>query len=208
MNIFDKILYINLEHREDRRAQAEIEFEKQGIIAERIEAIKGNPDNLSTSLLPGDVGCILSNIKCLSLAKENNWGTVLIFEDDVEFRPFASVLFKEWWKGVPEDWDMVYLGGNHFGCDSRLKNAPRIVPVTKHIYRTYHTLACHAFVIKNTMYDHMIENLNKLENTNDMVYAQAQTKFNVYIFKPNLAWQRAGFSDINNIDCNYDFMKD
>ena len=108
-----------------------------------------------------------------------------VHEDDVEFRPFASVLFKEWWKGVPEDWDMVYLGGNHFGCDSRLKNAPRIVPVTKHIYRTSHTLACHAFVIKNTMYDHMIENLNKLENTNDMVYAQAQTKFNVYIFKPN-----------------------
>jgi len=206
-NKFDGALYINLARREDRKIQTELEFSNNGVIAERIEAIDGNPNNLPNAISKGHVGCVLSHIKCLEMAKANGWKSVLIFEDDVEFKKFADVLFNEWWKEVPDNWDMLFLGGNHFGHRSELKKNPQIVKYSDHLYRTYYTITTHAIAVKHTMYDYMLERLRKLKKEIDREYAEAQEYFNVYTFKPNLAWQRTDFSDITNKECDYSWMK-
>ena len=205
---FDKALYINLAYRKDRREKTEKEFASNGVIAERVEAIEGNPDNLSTSIMPGHVGCVLSHLKCLEMAKANKWKTLLVFEDDVEFRKSADSLFNVWWEEVPDDWDMVYLGGNHYGHILRYNITPVLTKVTEHVYYTFFTITTHAFVIKDTMYDYMIKKLKTVEKEVDRLYVDAQIDFNVYTFRPNLAWQRNDYSDINNESCNYDWMRD
>ena len=64
MGILKNTLYINLQHRTDRLQHVEKELEKLGIKGERINAIKTSS---------GAVGCTLSHIKCLELAKERNY---------------------------------------------------------------------------------------------------------------------------------------
>lgn len=75
----DKIMYINLERRKDRRSEIEHELESMGLMekAIRFEAID-RPGK-------GIVGCTYSHLACLKYAREQNWKNVLILEDDFTF---------------------------------------------------------------------------------------------------------------------------
>lgn len=206
---FDNAFVINLDHREDRLKAITIELAKHGIVAERIPAIKGNPRRLHVEGLPADVGCTLSHVKCIEVAKERGYKSVLIFEDDAVLRDNFTSLFKDYWSRVPEDWDMVYLGGNHWGRHLEMKDNPRLDKVADNVYRTLHTLTTHAYVIKDTIYDKVIEYLGVANKPVDMMYVDLQQTCKVYALRPNLAWQKADISDINNKSCDYVyFLKD
>jgi len=72
--MFDAIVYINLEHRLDRRKHIEDQLKVfHPIIAQRFSAIK-NKD--------GYIGCAQSHIAVLELALEKKWKTVFVVEDD------------------------------------------------------------------------------------------------------------------------------
>jgi len=79
MSDIQHVLYINLDARGDRRTKMESELAKVGLQykATRFSAIR--MPNL------GAIGCSMSHLKCLQLAKSNGWPHVLILEDDVEF---------------------------------------------------------------------------------------------------------------------------
>ena len=76
MDILQNTLYINLEHRVDRKEHVTKELEKIGVKGERFNAIKTKN---------GAIGCTLSHIKCLEIAKERNYEEVFICEDDITF---------------------------------------------------------------------------------------------------------------------------
>jgi hypothetical protein len=73
----DKIFYINLDKREDRRKEIEDELSKYSLSAERYSAVY-TPNS-------GIVGCGYSHLNVLKLAKERGYKNVLILEDDFEF---------------------------------------------------------------------------------------------------------------------------
>lgn len=203
---FDGAFVINLDRRPDRMEKVQKEFDKVGLSVMRIPAIDGNPSKLETVGKTGDVGCTLSHVSCVMTAKDLGWNNVLIFEDDVEFRDNANELFDKCIKNMPEDWDMIYLGGNHWGRD--LKLTPQMTQVAPNIYKTTHTLTTHAYAIKETMYNAVIKHLSKASKQVDVMYVDLQPDFNVYAIFPNLAWQRADKSDINGKECDYSFMRD
>ena len=64
MDLFKNTLFINLEQRPDRLEHAQAEFKKMRIDAERVNAVK-------TKM--GAVGCTLSHIRCLELAKQRKY---------------------------------------------------------------------------------------------------------------------------------------
>ena len=69
--------YINLDHRTDRKQHVETQLSSIGINNyERFKAIK---------LPNGALGCSMSHLKCLEIAKQNNWEHLLIVEDDIQF---------------------------------------------------------------------------------------------------------------------------
>ena len=68
--------YINLENRPDRKEHVEKQLQSIGIAATRFNAIKLNN---------GAIGCSMSHLKCLEIAKQNNWDHVMIVEDDILF---------------------------------------------------------------------------------------------------------------------------
>ena len=77
MNLFENTLFINLDHRQDRLEHATEEFKKMNINAERVDAIKKDI---------GAIGCTMSHIKCLEIAKKRDYDYVFICEDDIHFK--------------------------------------------------------------------------------------------------------------------------
>ena len=73
----DKVIYINLEHRKDRKEEIETELNSMNIEYERFNAIS-NPDF-------GIVGCTQSHLEIFKMAKEKRYKNILIFEDDFKF---------------------------------------------------------------------------------------------------------------------------
>jgi len=205
-DFYDKSFFINLNSRKDRLAEVQKELMCFDIDATRIPGINGNPDNIKTKLLPGEVGCALSHLECFKRAEGNE--IILILEDDVEFRVGANALFDKWVVNVPDDWDILFLGGNHWGYDLSLRKHPKLHHVGGNVYKTDHTITNHAYFIRGKVITWMIERIPRMELPVDMLQAEAQLLFNAYTFVPNLAWQRKGFSSIQNKKCDYSFMKD
>ena len=64
----------------------------------------------------GALGCTMSHIKCLELAKERQYPYVFICEDDITFLQPQLLLEKiqEFWDAQPQDgWDVLIIGGNN-----------------------------------------------------------------------------------------------
>lgn len=202
---FDKIFCINLARRPDRRAQAEAEFAKYGIPVEFVEGIDGldlplqnmiSKDGLKVSR--GDLGCTLSHLKIVRMAKQQNLKNYFVFEDDVEFAPDINNLFDTYFAQVPVNYDLLYLGGNHMGGFDML---------TANIAKIHLTYTTHAIGVQAKAYDAMIEVLGRQNDKVDICIAELHAKLNCYVTRPHLAFQRASFSDILEKQTDYQHLR-
>jgi len=192
---FPLVYYINLKERTDRREQIEEELEKNGIYAERFEAIKDEEAR---------VGCWKSHLEILKEARSQNCN-VFIFEDD------AQILGNEQYnidhvigdldKLVLEDlgevkWDMLYLGGNILRP---------FFQTTKFLARLAHCQSTHAYGINKRMLDAVIKTIEGYPQHHlDVIYADVVVpNVKAYISVPMLAIQRDSFSDIEKAPMTY-----
>ena len=72
----DKIIFINLEKRQDRLLEIKNELDTFNLQYERFNAIENEC---------GIVGCGYSHLAVLKIAKERNYKNILILEDDFYF---------------------------------------------------------------------------------------------------------------------------
>lgn len=106
-DVFDKIFYINLEHRDDRKKQILNEFKKMDISDDKIHRIDAVHEKYN-----GHIGCAKSHIKTLEYAKKHNYQTIVVFEDDFVFTEEKDVVFKkihEFLKKFDGKWDVIQL---------------------------------------------------------------------------------------------------
>ena len=104
---FDKILYINLEHRKDRNEQILNELNKMNINKDKIYRIDAVHEKYN-----GHIGCAKSHIKALNYAKKNNYKRILIFEDDFVFtlpKKEINRRLGKFLKDYEGKWDVVQL---------------------------------------------------------------------------------------------------
>ena len=179
---FDQVYYINLDRREDRRVQAELEFDKVGLrYVQRMPGIEHeNPAH----------GCHLSHACIFSDALIKGYDRILILEDDVEFFPNAiNNLIASLWE-LPPNWDMFYLGAN-------LDRYPAY-EISPHIARLEGAFATHAYAIRRTLF-RKLHDINSSMDTihNDVVYASTiHPNYQCYLALPLVAGQRDSYSDI------------
>lgn len=205
MELLEHTLFINLEERTDRLEHALTEFQKLGIHSpQRYNANKA---------ASGAVGCSISHIKCLEMAKQNRWKYVFVCEDDITFLE-PETLMKNLTKfhEYDCDWDVVLIAGN---------NAPPYRRATEFCIQVHNCQTATGYIVKESYYDVLIENFkeglrglmknpeNKREYAVDMYWKRLQQRDRWYMIVPPTVIQYAGYSNIEKKNVNYEFlMKD
>jgi len=191
MDNIDKIIYINLESRQDRRENIESELDALSLQYERFNAIP-------TSGF-GILGCGLSHLSVIKLAKERNYKNILILEDDVHFvldRMNIDNLLQQFFdKNI--EYDVLFLSYIIY------QGEDTAYPFIK---RGLHTTTATAYIVNNHYYDKLIElyefSTKMLAETkqhwvysNDLVWKDLQSKDKWYCIYPIIAIQQSGYSD-------------
>ena len=193
------IFYINLESRLDRRNSIETQLKNIGLTNfERFNAIK---------VMDGRVGCTMSHIKCLEMAKERGYNHILICEDDTFF--LDPKLFKTQlttFLNNEHKWDVVLFAGNNVPPYERIDDT--CIAVSHCQTTTCYLVNGHYF---DTLLQNMREGLDKLlkEPTNHLNYAidrywlNLQKKDSWLLITPLTVIQREDYSDIENKRTDY-----
>jgi GR25 family glycosyltransferase involved in LPS biosynthesis len=200
-SLIEHILYINLEHRTDRLAQVQSEFKDKLKInsAERFPAIKHEK---------GPIGCALSHIKCLEIAKERNYPFVFICEDDIEFLNPEYFLYalKKFENAPPPGWNVFLVSGN---------SLPPYQQYSATCIKTINCQTTTGYITHYSYYDRLIKNYKDgvellLENPDktriyaiDQYWKHLQAEQTWYLMYPPCVIQRAGYSDIEKKYMDY-----
>jgi len=201
---FDKTYCINLDRRLDRWSECLAEFNKHNLRdIERFTAIDGNnlPQVNSGFVTPSRLALVLTNVDILEKAIQENYQSILILEDDIEFTDEVSNI-SEYFKFLPEDWDMLYFGGNH---NTHMKILPPKI-VNEKVCKLHYTFSTHCVAINKKAFTTILNRLKKCDNALDVIYVELQNTLNVYSFYPIIATQRVRFSDIENKITDYKWL--
>ena len=188
----EKIFYINLDKRTDRREEIESDLKKYGLEAERYSAVH-TPN-------AGIVGCGYSHLNVLKLTKERGYKNVLILEDDFEFivspEEFEESL-NQFFESTP-DYDVCML--------AYIVQEAAEIPGNTVVGRVLNGQTAAGYIVNGKYLDVLIElyewAIPLLEQTNehwnyanDHVWKRLQPKDNwVYMLK-RLGKQRDSYSD-------------
>lgn len=208
MNNIDKIYYINLEHRIDRKKQFEQQITthfKDSILEtciERFPAIKHNQ---------GLLGCSMSHLEVIKKAKQACARYIIVFEDDFEFIVSREIfetnleqLF-EHVKAVGFDFKVVMLAYN---TNNRLE-----IENNNLLDSSSDVQTCSGYLVNSKYFDELIqcweEGVKMYQQTGkDWIYCCDQywkklQKEKWFLFKTQIGKQRAGFSDCGQCMVDY-----
>ena len=137
--------YINLEERKERKENCIKQLEKIKMgNAKRFNAIKCDK---------GLIGCALSHIKILNIAKEEKLPYIIIFEDDVIFPDPQELKFRLK-KYIDYDYDVLMIGAWFIGPKDYSIINEDILKVNK-------GRCAHAYIVKEHYYQILINNLKE-----------------------------------------------
>jgi GR25 family glycosyltransferase involved in LPS biosynthesis len=193
--------YINLNSRIDRKLHVEHQLDLVGIRdnVKRFNAIHN---------VNGRIGCSLSHLKCIQMAKEQNMEFVLILEDDVSFLlPDEFVQNVNNFLSNPKNkWDVLLLAGN---------NLPPFTTNDEVSIRVTHCQTTTGYIVRQHYYDTLISNIkegvSKLMKNPEHHYYFAIDKYWIHLQKqhrwmlliPLIVVQRPDYSDIEKRHTDY-----
>ncbi len=198
LNYFDQILYINLNHRKDRRHQILQELQRLNVDLNKVYCIQGYYD-----LKNGHRGCTISHIKALEYAIEHACKNVLILEDDCLFDKDVQMIHRHihtFFETV-EKWDVFFLGTNiHLFQETQWENIFRVIFST--CAMAYCVNAPYLPKLLNCYYQvlEMMEDIPFFSQSPvlDANWIRLQLVDKWYIGKKTLAYQADTKSDIRN----------
>jgi len=180
-DFIDKLVYINLDKNIDRKILIEKELRFFG------DDIKMRVSGVFNKV--GEVGRYKSHIEVIKLAIKNNWRNVLILEDDAVWNKIhdGMITLKNL---VKSKYDVILLGSIG-DVDINYKITNGIKPT--------------GYIINNQYYGTLLENLeigvkaflkqNCPENVMFKRWLALQEKDNWFCIKPDLLYERPGYSD-------------
>jgi GR25 family glycosyltransferase involved in LPS biosynthesis len=155
-------------------------------------------------------GCLESHLAVIENAISRGWTKVLILEDDIE--PTGSFDKYHSWEleNVPDDWDMIYLGGT---VKQKLYDEADFQNYVDLQNREWIRMCCwttHAYVV-NLENAALIDDIRRAREQKDQLdqyyLDKIHTKYRCYMHNPMIFIQRQGYSDIEKAEVNYTFME-
>jgi len=181
-----KVTCINLKERKDKKIYMRRHAKKKKIDFTFYTAKKHtNPKR----------GCLESHCNVIEESKRAGYKYVLVLEDDAYFIRSPESMPK-----LPDQWDMLYLGGN-----------------VKHILGSYNdtwsrvvTWCTHAYILNlqnEELVTKILDSRTSALEIDEYYIRYIHPNFACYMVKPMMAIQKAGYSDIEEANVNYDFMQ-
>ena len=91
----------------------------------------------------GGWGCFRSHIRIFEDCLHDGVESVLICEDDATFSPDFTEKVNAFLKHLPDDWCMIFIGGQHIQQEQRL---PR--KINDWVYQPYNVNRCHCYAFR------------------------------------------------------------
>lgn len=192
---FSHIVCIHLPARLDRAKHALAESDKHNF---RFKFFDAYP---AEEFIPSEHGrssqanaaCTASHRAVLEVAAFYKWPRTLILEDDFEFVvPDANAAFREMIGQVPEDWDMLYLGGS-YAEDPKRRVSPHVIHTNGMMTTSSYAVTWRA---ARKMAPHIYG-----ECPIDSLYHKWNRALKCFCFDPRMAVQMDGISDIQGCFC-------
>lgn len=205
--VFDRVYVINLSRREERWNEFFQRIPKNWPFhfPERYKAIDGAlatpPDWWKEG--NGAWGCYKTHVRIMEDCLNNDFSSVLILEDDAVFVEDFQEKAKLFLDHLPDDWEMIYLGGQHIQENIRL---PR--KVNEWVFRPYNVNRCHCYGFRNRFaIEKAYRHLHDYSGWNvphhvDHYLGELHKRMESGLYSPRewLVGQAAGQSDICNSD--------
>ena len=193
----DHVLYINLDHRKDKREFILNECKRLGITLEKMTRI----DAIYTPTV-GMLGCSLSHCKALELAlSQPEWTWTLILEDDIKFNDSPWLEINDALKNAKPDVLMLARGS----CQLVIPTHPS----STNLYRVIKSCVSAAYVVHRNYIPKLLKNIresieeftkpggNIYHHPHDVYWYSIQKTDRWYTFEASVAWQPKLFkSDI------------
>jgi len=157
MDTIAKIYCINLPESVARRKYMEGEFDKLHL-SNKVEFVSAEKPNaqlvMSSIKRPGQLGCTMSHLKALGYAlTDTNPGHYVFLEDDIVITPKFVQSVNIALSTVPQDWAILYLGGQpsqrveSVVPNNRIYTAQNFRGSYGYIVNRDHVLKLHNFII-------------------------------------------------------------
>jgi len=207
-NFVDRIFIINIDSRKDKYQKIVSELEKYNINNyERFSAIVPTSYEHpqvralynSSCYGRGVVGCKLSHIAVIQIAKDRGYKSILILEDDAMFNPsFATLSSLVMEQSMDINWKMLYLGANH--------DKPG-VDVSTLLKRCYGAFTTSSYIIRSEIFDNVINSINIPVEIDTFYVKHIQPNYICLGVSPNIMCQMPSHSDISNNVTDYYFKE-
>jgi GR25 family glycosyltransferase involved in LPS biosynthesis len=198
MELMENCYVINLEKNVERFNEVQKELEKINVSCTRFNAIQHEK---------GNIGCCMSHLECLKLAKERNLPYVMIWEDDsMFFRDPKDFLAKvtSFHNNVKE-WDVLLVSANNFRPFDKIND---------NYIQVKNAQCANAYIVKNHYYQTLIDIFNVAKTQllrgspshlfmSDIIWKYLQYKHKWYMIIPNYITQRPYYSDIERKNVDY-----
>lgn len=196
MENIDAFLYINLDHRPDKKEQIENEFNKMEIDKNKIFRISGVIHPKMNC-----IGCTLAHLSALKFAKEKGFKNFIIFEDDFQFLVDKETFYKN-----IQDFFDLNISYRVVMLTYSFQNTS---PFNNLIFKINQASNAAGYLVNHNIIDKLINHYEfgaqKLEETgmhwiytNDQIWKNLMDK-DWYGFINKIGFQRAGFSDIGQV---------
>ena len=212
-SFFEKIYYINIDKRTDRKEETQNELAKLGLQAERFPAVvltdeqsaeitknggatwdlnvlKHHTKESLDNLTRGQRSCTQSHIDLARLAKDRGHKNILVLEDDVVFSDNAKQVLAGAVNELKEvEWDLFL-----FGCNPRTP----FKQVSPNLAELRGFFTTHAIAVNHTFYDKVMAFPFKTHIVIDQYYfgLANESAIKAYTTLEPIAFQRNSISDI------------
>lgn len=198
-DICKDIYVINLLRRTDRYEKVQEQAKRFGFPFVITSAVDAREINNPTKLRDGEHALLLSYAKVLNWAKSRKLGEILIFEDDFELVEDFNDRLNEF-SYIPNDWDLIYLGGNNSHLGAGWRAAER---VNSYVNRLYSTYCAHAIILNERMYNKVLDRIKQFDKPLDVIMTDLQQDHKVYGFCKTMCKQFDSTSDIIGFNPEY-----
>jgi len=207
-HIISTAYVINLDKRTDRWEEIQDRFNNSSIHLERISAIENTK---------GHIGCGLSFLKIIQMAKDNNLSTVLIFEDDnkpMDNFDLRWKVAKIWLDNNLDKWEIINGGARFYDWENYNDSTESSIYEKQtefvdrleenvNFFKTEKLVGANWIYINSTVYDKVLAWSYKTHGAID-AYILNRNIFNVLFILPLLGMQVNSYSNTENRKQDFD----